>query len=103
MASVTISETFLESHRALVEAEDELRQRIDDRFAGVAIVSRQATGLQNLEVTVASPDLDVLDALCHLAVEVGDRHEVTVIIVPSWAGEPAANQDANGPACFVGR
>ena len=83
MASVTISENLIESHPALVESLDELRRQIDNQFSGVTIVSSKATGLQNLEVTVTYPDLDVLDAVCHLAVEVGDRHDVTIIILPA--------------------
>jgi hypothetical protein len=83
MASVTISENLIENHPALVESLDELRRQIDNQFSGVTIVSSKATGLQNLEVTVTYPDLDVLDAVCHLAVEVGDRHDVTIIILPA--------------------
>ena len=83
MASVTISENLIESHPALVESLDELRQRIEDQFSGVIIVSSKAASLQSIEVTVTYPDLDVLDALCHLAVEVGDRHNVTIVILPA--------------------
>jgi hypothetical protein len=83
MASVTLTENLIEGHPALAESLVELRQRIEDQFPGVTIVSSKAVSLQTLEVTVTYPDLDVLDSLCHLAVEVGDHHDVTIIILPT--------------------